>query len=156
MSEKQNKIWNPFVRDLPVYELATLRELPSDARPTVVIWESRPEAGEALVPFLHKIFEALPVQSEREVFLLALTPGQRLGLLVLLRQLQARRIIVFGISPPRLGLAVAPEKYELFRLGMRRYLWADDLQAIREEREAGGRSMSGPLWKALQTMFKER
>jgi len=152
---------NSFFIDLPAYELVSPEELlkealPTGPRSTVVVWESRPETSQDLIPFLHKVFEALSVQLEREVFLLALPPGRHLGLLVLLRQLQARRVIVFGISPQRLGLAVEPGKYALFRLGMRQYLWADDLQAIREERAAGGKTMSGPLWKALQTMFKER
>jgi hypothetical protein len=160
LQSSQNNIWSDSFFDFPAYSLEhpvedARLELPESPRPTVIVWERPGHSPDELASFLQKILSALPIQNRQEIFSVSLTAGQKLGLLVLLRRLEAQRVIVFGLSPMRLGLAIQPEEYTLFRLGMRQYLWAHDLKAIQAERQAGGKKMSGPLWKALQMMFNE-
>ena len=118
----------------------------------LVICQAAGEQGE-LQDFLGKILGAVNLDIKKDVTLLFITPGADLSLSRLARELPAEKVLVFGISPRRLGLQFEAPPYLPLTLGNTSYLFADDLMEIYKERRAGGRKRAAALWQALQLFF---
>jgi hypothetical protein len=118
-----------------------------------VVFEALEGETEPLREFLLRVFNALKLDLDEDALLLPIRPGERLNLQNLCRKYDIRFLISFGVSPNRLSMHVNEVKYHPFRLNERTFIFADDLSRIKEERDKGGKRMSGMLWEALQAMF---
>lgn len=120
---------------------------------TIVVIQANQEINE-LEAFLEKMLRAVQLDLHQDTTLLNLTTSDTFSFSELSKyQNNIKKCIVFGVSPKRLGLQFILPKYKVLQHGTIQYLFADDIQAIYTERQAGGKKMSGTLWKALQTMF---
>ncbi len=114
------------------------------------------KAGEnqaALQDFLQKILAAVKYDLEQDALLIWLNDESRPNVASLLTKNKCKTLVAFGIVPSYLGIHFEWPLYYPMRLQNIQYLNADDLDAIFQERQKGGKKMSGALWKCLQDML---
>jgi hypothetical protein len=114
------------------------------------------QAGEnqaALQDFLQKILAAVKYDLEQDTLLIWLNEESRPNVASLLAKNKCKTLVAFGLVPEHLGIHFEWPLYYPMRLQNIQYLRADDLDAIFQERQQGGKKMSGALWKCLQDML---
>ncbi|MFN7117465.1 MAG: hypothetical protein ACK4TA_11745 [Saprospiraceae bacterium] len=133
-------------------ELILQRCVGQNAKNTLVIFQTSENEAELRI-FLEKVFAAAQVDLVKDTCVLSVTPLENFSFSRLYQHFDLQTLIVFGIPPVRLGIHLQVKPYEILRYENCTYVFADDLQAIYEERQQGGKRMSGELWKVLQTLF---
>jgi hypothetical protein len=123
-----------------------------NARKTLVIFQAA-ENPEVLRSFLGKVLAAVQLDLTNDVLALTVTPDEKFSFSGLCQLFDIQSLILFGIKPENLGIHFQFTPYDLLRYEGRAYLFVDDLQLIYEERQQGGKRMSGELWKVLKTLF---
>lgn len=113
------------------------------------------DENEELAVFLGKIFAAVQIDLHKDTILLKLTSFERFSFAGLRQMQDIQTVILFGIHPEQLGVQFVTPPYHPIRHENITFLFADDLQAIFAERQAGGKQMSGALWKALKDLFQK-
>ena len=111
------------------------------------------ESKEELEAFLGKIFAAVQLDIKKDAILLKLTVRQRFSFIGVNQAHDFDKVIAFGIDAARMGVQFATPRYQPVQHEGITFLFADDLEAIFEERQAGGKQMSGALWAALKEIF---
>jgi hypothetical protein len=114
------------------------------------------KAGEnqaALQDFLQKILAAVKYDLEQDALLIWLNDESRPNVASLLSKNKCKALLAFGVLPPQLGIHFEWPLYYPMSLQNIQYLQVDDLDAIFQERQQGGKKMSGALWKCLQDML---
>lgn len=117
-----------------------------------IVYEPNEELIE-LPGFLSKVLQAVKIDMDKDIYLLPLGPGSSFSFSALCGEKEINHIISFGIPAKRLGLHFNYQLYSPHGFNNRTFLFVDPLQAIFEERQAGGKRMSGALWKVLKTLF---
>ncbi len=110
-------------------------------------------AREDLEAFLGKILTAVQLDIQKDVALLAITPGTSFSLSRLRRQVPVRKAIFFGVEPGAVGLHCAGRRYAPLAFSDFTCVFADELGTIFQERQQGGKRLSGALWQSLQELF---
>ncbi len=118
-----------------------------------MLFESDPADAEALSGFLDKVLQAVKIDRMADAKTVVITPKQSISLTRLECFAQCRYLIFFGATPRQLGLNLQLTDYQPTEFTGRQLLRADALSAIMQERQDGGKAMSGKLWKALQSLF---
>ena len=118
----------------------------------IIVWESAEESAE-LEAFLAKVLSAIQFKLDKDSLLVRLTPGENISSISLRQKHNMSYLISFGVDPRRLGLHFEHTLYQAFQHQGITYLFVDDLEAIFEERQEGGKQKSSALWKALQHIF---
>ena len=154
---KKNIISQPFFLDFdlfyaPEYKIAQNRINGQGQKGVIILFETNEEHTE-LASFLKKVLSAAKLVLDKDASLIALTTDENLSFSGLCQQTDVRYLLSFGITPERIGLQVNCQKYAPFKFKDVQFLFADPLVAIYEERQQGGKKMSGALWKALQALF---
>jgi len=108
---------------------------------------------EDLQSFLEKVLQAVGYQLYEDTASIQVTSDQKLSLTQVLRVHSCAHVLLFGLSPQNLGIHLELPKYVPVRHGVQHYMLADDLEAIYEERQKGGKKMSAALWNMLKQMF---
>ncbi len=111
------------------------------------------ESKEELEAFLGKIFAAVQLDIKKDTIILNLTDRQRFSFIGTNQAQNFKTVIAFGIDAARMGVQFATPPYLPVQHEGTTFLFADDLEAIFEERQAGGKQMSGALWAALKEIF---
>lgn len=111
------------------------------------------ESNEELEAFLGKIFAAVQLDIKKDATLLKLTAHQRFSFIGANQARDFEKVIAFGIDAARMGVQFATPHYQPVQHEGITFLFADDLEAIFAERQAGGKQMSGALWAALKDIF---
>lgn len=119
---------------------------------TLVVFQTS-ETEEELLAFLEKVLAAAQLDLATDILSLILTPGEKFSFIDLCHFFDIQSLLVFGIKPEQLGIHFQIVPYELLRYEGRNYVFLDDLQLIYDERQQGGKRMSGELWKVLKTLF---
>lgn len=117
-----------------------------------IIYESKEEEVD-LTNFLAKVLQAAKIDINKDIFLVSLKPDELLDFSAFCHERQIKHVLSFGIAPKRLGLHLNHQLYMPFLFNQRTFLFVDSLPAIFEERQEGGKRMSGALWKALKEVF---
>ena len=121
----------------------------------VFLFRSTPESYSELVEFLGKITKAVGLDLLKDTCFMGLPEGINLHYNQIKKEFEFKKIIVFGTTPQQLGLLFNCIPYQIINHRSQSFLFADPLSAIFEERQSGGKQMSGKLWKALKEMFNE-
>ena len=149
---------NPTFLNFPLYRLpdAPLPEnrIVGEGQQRIgVFYECTATEEEALSAFLDKILQAVKVDRLQHATSIRLTPGEPISLHQLPNWKALKYGLIFGISPKRLGLNTQLLAYTPTTVSGLTLLWSDPLKSIWEERQQGGKKMSGQLWRALQQLF---
>lgn len=107
-----------------------------------------------LLDFLKKILVAVQFDLEEDTAYLDINATEVINVASLAAINASKTVICFGFPLPQLGFHFEIPNYYPFKHQGTTYLFVDDLLAIFEERQAGGKKLSGALWKCLQEMFK--
>lgn len=134
----------------------TREKMEGDGNEGVLVLYQPSEAASDELGFLKRILQAVRLELERDVFLVHITPDQRVSLSGMRRGSGIRKVIAFGIDPARLGIRFNADLYQPVRHQDLVYLFADDIQRIHAERQQGEKRRAAALWRALQEMFPER
>lgn len=121
-------------------------------RKTLIIFQTK-AAVEELRSFLGKVLAAAQLDLSQDTLTLAIMPNEKFSFNNLCQYFDIQSLIAFGVKPESLGIHFQMAPYELLHHEGRHYVFVDDLQAIYEERQQGGKRMSGELWKILKTLF---
>ena len=111
------------------------------------------EQEEELGAFLEKVLAAAQLNLTTDILSLILSPNENCSFIGLCQRFEIQTLLVFGINSERLGIHFQVVPYEFLRYEGRNYVFLDDLQLIYDERQQGGKRMSGELWKILKTLF---
>ena len=107
-----------------------------------------------LLDFLKKILVAVQFDLEEDTAYLDFNATAAINVASLAAINASKMVICFGFPLPQLGFHFEIPNYYPFKHQSTTYLFVDDLLTIYEERQAGGKKLSGALWKCLQEMFK--
>ena len=107
-----------------------------------------------LLDFLKKILSAIQFDLELDTAYLVINESEAVNVASLATQNALNKVICFGLPLPQLGFHFEIPPYYPFKHQGVTYLFADDLQTIFEERQNGGKKLSGALWKCMQEIFK--
>ncbi len=139
--------------DVPEKEPKQLLFLGKNKKGILIIVQQSAEQ-EALNAFVEKILAAVQLDLYRDALLLVVTPEDRLSFAGLCQIHNIRYCINFGLPSRSLGIGFLWQPYQPLLHEDRYFLLADALPKIYEERQQGGKVMSGALWRALQQIFK--
>lgn len=149
---------NPSFLDYPLYRVPDA-PLPQDRtkgkgqKGIVLLYECKLAEEEVLSPFVDKILQAAKVDREQDALSIRITPGERISLHQLPDCQAMQYCLIFGVKPAQLGLNLQLPAYQPILFSDITFLRADALKSIWEERQEGGKKMSGQLWRALQQLF---
>lgn len=107
---------------------------------------------ENLLEFLAKVFQAIQVDLNQDTYYLNNKEQSDLNWAHFLQKNKVNSVVIFGLSPQVFGIRFALPLYTLIEHQNIQYLRVDDLTAIYEERQSGGKKMSGLLWRAIQQL----
>ena len=107
-----------------------------------------------LLDFLKKILSAVQYDLEQDTAYLSINASEPVNVASLAAQNALNKVICFGVPLPQLGFHFEIPLYYPHKHQGVTYLFVDDLKAIYEERQAGGKKLSGALWKCMQEIFK--
>ena len=104
-----------------------------------------------ILEFLEKILEAIQLDLIQDTLFINIK-SEEVPAFQEIRKNKLQSLILFGIPPEEMGIRLQINRYQILNHQDIKILWADDIKAIYEERQAGGKQMSGQLWKALQVL----
>ncbi|MEM6396687.1 MAG: hypothetical protein AAF741_10095 [Bacteroidota bacterium] len=105
--------------------------------------------------FLHDILKACGyAEPSEEAWLIPWPAEQALDLTAMVRHLACDKVMLFGQQLPNLGLHLNLGHYSSVKISDVWYVKADDLDTIRDEKNAGKTQKAAALWQALKTHFK--
>jgi hypothetical protein len=99
------------------------------------------------------VLAAVQLDGRTDVARLRLSPGEGFSLGLLRGVLPVKTVLSFGVDASRLGLRFALRPYEVVEHAGVRYLLADELAVIHQERMAGGKQRATELWRGVQEVF---
>lgn len=123
-----------------------------NAKEILIVFQNMQD-NEELLPFLEKILAAVQLNAQKDTLVLEITTQEKFSFLDLRQRLAFQHFIAFGIEPQTMGIHYENTLYQPVRYDNCTFLFADDLQKIFEERQQGGKRMSGELWKVLKSLF---
>lgn len=118
----------------------------------ILFFEAAKSEEESLSAFLAKIFQAIQIDLNQDTHFINKKHELDLNLSQFLQKKEVHSVVIFGLSPPALGIRFALPLYTIIEHQNVQYLRVDDLSAIYEERQSGGKKMSGLLWRAIQQL----
>jgi hypothetical protein len=122
----------------------------------LVIFQTSPEQVAEEQAYLEKILEASGFPTPAETcYLLPVYADEAVDLLELRLEEPVRQVVLLGVAPARCGFSLRETAYQPHRLNRRTYLFGDSVADIHAERQAGGKAMSGKLWRALKSLSEE-
>jgi hypothetical protein len=125
------------------------RLLGANAKQLLLLFDAGDKVEE-LQSFLAKILQAIQLDLLRDALQLRLLPHESLQLAAVLHNRNCHVAIIFGHPLSQLGLHLElPLYYPTLHQGIT-YLLTDPLLDIQQERQNGGKKMSGALWSALR------
>jgi len=119
----------------------------------LVIYKPGETPTETLNSFLDKILKAIDYDLDRDAVTYYKTPQQHLSLVDLHREGTFQHILLFGLTPAQFDLDLDVSLYEATTWENTQFLYADGLEAIYRERQAGGKEKSARLWAMLKQTF---
>lgn len=122
------------------------------AKGLLLLFVSHEQQAE-LLDFLKKILVAVQFDLDEDTAYLDFNATAAINVASLAAINASKTVICFGFPLPQLGFHFEIPNYYPFKHQGTTYLFVDDLLAIYEERQAGGKKLSGALWKCLQEMF---
>lgn len=117
------------------------------ARRILVVIAAEPEAPDTR-PFLTKILAAANLHLQQDALLAEIPEGAPVALLSILKAKQPTHVLVFGLQPEALGLALQTSLYQPFHFYNTSFLFAEKLSLLEPDK-----TRKGQLWRALQAMF---
>lgn len=99
--------------------------------------------------YLGKILSSVNLDSNKDVTIIQLNTHSNLRL----SKLPYEKILVFGISPKRLGFFIQPELYDIVKIGSQKLIFSNDLNDIFLEKVKKERKMASLLWNSLKELF---
>ena len=141
------------VTAVPEFNIDELIISGKNEKQVLIVIQANNSLAKDLEQFLSKIMQAIGFKLNEDTLILKVKEGSSLSFAELSQKHQIQQVIVFGISPSKLGLNFHRRMYFPFQCGEFSFLFADDLNKIYEERQQGGKKMAGQLWNALKVMF---
>lgn len=138
--------------DVPENDDLTRRLSGENAKGVLIVFQN-PRNNVELLPFLEKILATVQLNAQKDTFILEITDQEKFSFLDFRQKLAFQYFIAFGIAPERMGIHYESDLYQPIRYNDCTFLFADDLQKILEERQQGGKRMSGELWRVLKALF---
>jgi hypothetical protein len=127
----------------------------SKAPVLAAFYEEQPGLEEELPEFLGKILAAASASLPEQALLIKLIKGSAYSFSRLARKQSLQYVFIFGIAPKNLGLHFHLPLYQPVAAADAVFILAHPLAAIYEERQKGGKQMSGELWRALKSIFRD-
>ncbi len=123
-----------------------------NAKEILIVFQSQ-NNHEELFSFLEKVLTAAQLNIHTDTLILKITEQEKLSFVYLQKKNTFKYFISFGIAPQRLGIGFETPLYHPVSYEGITLFFADDLQLIYEERQQGGKRMSGELWRVLKSLF---
>jgi hypothetical protein len=114
----------------------------------ILILGSRGTAEDPTRSFLIKILSAVQINLEKDTLFVEYPDQSYIPLAPLLKEKQPETVLVFGIPPKLLCLALHPPLYQPLDFYGATWLWSDALPQIENNKD---KKMQ--LWRAMQVMF---
>jgi len=124
------------------------------AKGVLVILRTPAALREEMEAFAGKVFAAAQIDLPKDALLLYLQANEHFSLANLCREKGLSHVIAFGIPAADMSVQALAQAYQPVEIEGIQLLLAHDISAIYEERQQGGKQMSGALWNALKLMFK--
>lgn len=109
------------------------------------------EEEEVILGFVEKILKAIQLDLIQDTLIINITQ-EEVPSFQEIQKNKVESLILFGIAPEEMGIRFQIAPYHIVEHQGIQILWADAIKDIFEERQAGGKKMSGQLWKALQVL----
>lgn len=138
--------------DIADSEVLAARCQGQNAKKTLLVFQVS-DNEEELRSFLSKVLAAAQLDLVKDVLSLSVTPDEKISFSGLCQHFDIQTLIAFGLSPEQMGIHFKINLYDMLSYNGQKYVFADDLTAIYEERQQGGKRMSSELWKVLQNLF---
>lgn len=74
----------------------------------------------------------------------------------IIRQLDVKNVLIFGLKPEHLGIRASLTPYQFVELSNKYILWGHSIATIREERAAKKNQKAAALWQALKGRFLDK
>ncbi len=145
--------------DFDLYQVPEADELASrcfggGAKNVLIILATPPELREETEAFVAKVFAAAAIDIHKDALLLYVKPDESFNLAQLSRQKDIRYVLAFGVPTLQMSVPAVVPPYQPVELENLTLLLAHDITAIAEERQRGGKQLSGALWNGLKLLFK--
>ncbi|GAB5550641.1 MAG: hypothetical protein Sapg2KO_02320 [Saprospiraceae bacterium] len=118
----------------------------------ILLFAGEETEKEELLTFLAKVFQAIQVDLNQDTYYINHQEQPDLNWPHFLQKNKVQSVVIFGLLPEVFGIRFALPPYTLIEHQNIQYLRVDDLTAIYEERQNGGKKMSGLLWRAIQQL----
>jgi hypothetical protein len=122
----------------------------SNQKGLMIFYNAPEETHQEIIDFLEKILKAIQLDLQQDTLFINMMPDRPLKITDLLKKNDSHQMLLFGIPPSSLGIQFPLPLYLNIEHQGVHYLAADPLPAIFTERQAGGKTMSGKLWKAIK------
>lgn len=139
--------------NVPDSSQLTARTIGKNEKGIFILFQDNQDNREELALFLEKILAAVQLNAQKDTLIMEITAAATISFIGLRQRFNFRYFICFGINPKQLGVQFETKPYQAIRHDGITFIFADDLQKIYEERQQGGKQMSGELWRVLKTMF---
>jgi hypothetical protein len=138
---------------IPVPEALNLEKLQSGKNHKKFLVLLRTEGDpEARINFLQKVLSAIDIDLHEDTVFIDLPIATKVNISDLINEFSPQSCLIFGIAPQQLGIRFPLPLYQLVEHQTCRYLRADKLKEIHEERQRGEKEKSIRLWKSLQEL----
>ncbi len=106
------------------------------------------ENVEAEKIFLKKVFSAVQIDFDRDALCLEISAGEIFSISKTVREKLPEKVLVFGFSPPEVGMALQVPMYQSFLWGGVSFLFSENLNLLENDRDRKTK-----LWAGLKAMF---
>lgn len=129
------------------------RALGANEKRIMILFECDKDNFKDQEAYLEKILAAAKINLQKDTVYFNLTDKESISFQQLNQIYTPNYLLLFGLSPDRIGLQVNYQPYTPFVFQSKQLLFVDALGAILEEKQRKERQMAGLLWKNLQAMF---
>ena len=116
----------------------------------VFILYQDPEEQLELRQFLAKVLQAIQIDLDQDTLFINNKHGQKCAASDFIKKYSPQFFLLFGIDPKSIGIQFQLPAYHWIQHQETRFLRADAVAKIYEERQNGGKEMSAKLWRALK------
>ncbi|MEZ4918275.1 MAG: hypothetical protein R2792_04130 [Saprospiraceae bacterium] len=100
------------------------------------------------IQFLSKVLTAAGVNLEQDCMLAKIPEAEAIAVTPFIKSKQITTVLVFGLAPKQIRLAIEVQAYQLLEFMQVRWLWADLLHVLPPDK-----TKKTALWNALQVLF---
>ena len=118
----------------------------------ILIFFSIDGEEQPILEFMARVLQAIKIELKQDTLFINVKHDSPVNLMQLIKKYPTQSVFIFGLKPMQLGLHLEMQKYHVLKHQNVQYLWADAIDTIYQERQAGGKQRSAQLWKAMKQL----